>query len=60
MLEMNAKWEYVLGPHLDTHDSVRRRSPLLLASVFFCSAKFTNYVDGILATSIDPFLLSRL
>ncbi|RSL81957.1 hypothetical protein BHE90_007318, partial [Fusarium euwallaceae] len=22
MVEMNAKWEYVLDPHLDTHDSV--------------------------------------
>ncbi|KAH7111988.1 hypothetical protein EDB81DRAFT_703480 [Dactylonectria macrodidyma] len=60
MLEMNAKWEYVLDPHLDTHDHVRRRSRLLFATVLFCSSKFANYIDGNLVPLTDPFLQSRL
>ncbi|KAH7187169.1 hypothetical protein DER44DRAFT_178770 [Fusarium oxysporum] len=60
MLEMNAKWEYLLDPRLDTHDEVRRRSRLLFATILFCSSKFANYVDGILIPTTDPFLQSRL
>ncbi|KAF4468999.1 hypothetical protein FALBO_4110 [Fusarium albosuccineum] len=60
MLNMNAKWEYVLDPHLDTHDDVRRRSRLLFATVLFCSSKFANYIDGSLSLKTDPFLQSRL
>ncbi|KAF4831903.1 Protein priB [Colletotrichum tropicale] len=60
MIEMNAKWEYVLDPHFDTHNNVRRRSPLLFATVLFCSSKFANYQDGELSLKTDPFLQSRL
>lgn len=60
MLEMNAKWEYVLDPHVDTHDGVRQRSAFLFASILFCSSKFSNYVDGQLVSATDPFLQIRL
>ena len=61
MIEMNAKWEYILDPHVDTHDDVRRRSRLLLATVLFCASKFASYVDGCLVSwTADPFLQSRL
>ncbi|KAH6892185.1 hypothetical protein B0T10DRAFT_537306 [Thelonectria olida] len=60
MLEMNAKWEYVLDPCFDTHDDVRRRSRLLFATVLFCSSKFASYLNGNLVPATDPFLQSRL
>ncbi|KAJ4245263.1 hypothetical protein NW762_014133 [Fusarium torreyae] len=60
MLEMNAKWEYLLDPRLDTHDDVRRRSRLLFSTVLYCSSKFANYVNGNLVPTTDPFLQSRL
>lgn len=60
MFEMNAKWEYVLDPYHDTHDDVRRRSPLLFATVLFCSSKFANYTKEGLMPTTDPFTLSRL
>lgn len=60
MLEMNAKWEYVLDPHVDTHDNVRRRSQLLFATILFCSSKFANYIDGCLVPATDCFLQTRL
>lgn len=60
MLEMNAKWEYILDPHFDSHDEVRRRSHLLFAAVLFCSSKFVSYSNGSLTTSTDLFLQSRL
>ncbi|EQB46412.1 hypothetical protein CGLO_14541 [Colletotrichum gloeosporioides Cg-14] len=60
MIEMNAKWEYVLDPHFDMHNDVRRRSHLLFATVLFCSSKFANYQDGQLSLKTDPFLQTRL
>ena len=64
MLHMNAKWEYVLDPHVDTHDDIRRRSALLFASVLFCSSKFCTYAEGngggVVTLTADPFLQSRL
>lgn len=60
MVQMNAKWEYILDPHIDTHDSVQRRSSLLFASILFCSSKFANCIDGRLVSSSDPFLQIRL
>lgn len=60
MLEMNAKWEYLLDPYLDTHDDVRQRSQLLFATVLFCSSKFANFCDGKLVSMTDGFLQSRL
>lgn len=60
MLEMNAKWEYILDPQFDTHDDVRRRSRLLFATILFCTSKFANYVNGCLVSTTDPFLQSRL
>ncbi|KAL3474883.1 hypothetical protein BJX99DRAFT_259971 [Aspergillus californicus] len=60
MIHMNAKWEYILDPHVDTADHVRRRSSLLYASILFCASKFANYIDGCLVSSPDPFLQSRL
>ncbi|KAK2591211.1 hypothetical protein QQS21_011096 [Conoideocrella luteorostrata] len=60
MLEMNTKWEYILDPYLDTHDDVRQRSPLLFATILFCSSKFTNFLSGSLVSTTDPFLQSRL
>ncbi|KAM0416978.1 hypothetical protein ACHAPT_013002 [Fusarium lateritium] len=60
MLEMNAKWEYVLDPHFDTHESVRQRSRLLFATILFCSSKFSNFNNGNLISMTDPFLQSRL
>lgn len=60
MLEMNAKWEYILDPQFDTHDDVRRRSRLLFATILFCSSKFANHFNGCLVSTTDPFLQSRL
>ena len=60
MIDMNAKWENVLDPLFDKFDDVRQRSPLLLASVLFCSSKFASVVDGELVLMTDPFLQSRL
>ncbi|OBT84363.1 hypothetical protein VE02_07879 [Pseudogymnoascus sp. 03VT05] len=60
MLEMNAKWEYLLDPHRDTHDTIRERSKLLFTTILFCSSKFANYADGSLVSATDPFLQSRL
>ncbi|KAH7020561.1 hypothetical protein EDB80DRAFT_703175 [Ilyonectria destructans] len=60
MMEMNAKWEYVLDPHLDTHDRVKQRSRLLFATILFCSSKFANYCNGDVVLGADPFLQSRL
>lgn len=60
MLEMNAKWEYILDPHFDNHDNVKRRSQLLFATVLFCSSKFASYINGSLLPTTDPFLQSRL
>lgn len=50
-IEMNTKWEYVLDPHLDTHDDVRQRSRLLFSTVLYC---------GALVPKSDPVLLCRL
>lgn len=60
MLEINAKWEYILDPHEDTHDSVRRRSGFLFATILFCSSKFVSYANGQLSPKTDVFLQSRL
>lgn len=60
LTEMNAKWEYVLDPYLDTYDNVRTRSNLLFATVLFCSSKFFNVVNGVTTTMTDSFLQSRL
>ncbi|KAJ5469020.1 hypothetical protein N7475_006772 [Penicillium sp. IBT 31633x] len=60
MLQMNAKWEYVLDPHVDTHSDVRKRSPLLFASILFCASKFTNFINGNLVPATDPYMQSRL
>jgi hypothetical protein len=60
MTQMNVKWEYILDPHFDTHDSVQQRSSLLFTSVLFCSSKFANYVDGRLIPEPDSFLQTRL
>jgi hypothetical protein len=60
MLGMNAKWEYLLDPHVDTHDDVRRRSRLLFATILYCSSKFANFINGKLVSTTDPFLQSRL
>ncbi|KAF2152723.1 hypothetical protein K461DRAFT_294366 [Myriangium duriaei CBS 260.36] len=46
MLEMNAKWEFVLDPTYDTHDDVRHRSPFLYTTVLFCSSKFDQHENG--------------
>ncbi|KAL2694629.1 hypothetical protein Neosp_001214 [[Neocosmospora] mangrovei] len=60
MLEMNSKWEYLLDPHLDTHDNVRQRSRFLFATVLFCSSKFVHFANESLVSTTDPFLQSRL
>jgi hypothetical protein len=60
MLEMNAKWEYLLDPDVDTHDDVRRRSRLLFATILYCSSKFANCINDNLVPLTDPFLQSRL
>lgn len=60
MRELNAKWEYVLEPYLDTHDSVRQRSRFLFATILFCSAKFAVYDNGNTVLRTDVFLQSRL
>lgn len=60
MLHMNAKWEYLLDPHFDTHQDVRRRSALLFATILFCSSKFASCINGRLVLTTDAFLQSRL
>ncbi|OGM49737.1 hypothetical protein ABOM_001868 [Aspergillus bombycis] len=60
MIHMNAKWEYILDPKVDTHDGVQRQSSLLFTSILFCASKFANYVDGCIISVTDPFIQSRL
>lgn len=60
MTELNAKWEYVLDPRFDTHDSVRARNQLLFATILFCSSKFFNFFDQSVTTKTDPHLQVRL
>ncbi|RJE25097.1 hypothetical protein PHISCL_02568 [Aspergillus sclerotialis] len=60
MVQMNAKWEYLLDPYFDTHDSVQQRSSLLFSSILFCASKFASYTNGRLVSHTDPFLQSRL
>ncbi|KAE8413599.1 hypothetical protein BDV36DRAFT_303978 [Aspergillus pseudocaelatus] len=60
MIHMNAKWEYILDPKIDTHDDVQRRSSLLFAAILFCASKFANYIDGCIVSATDPFIQSRL
>lgn len=60
MIHMNAKWEYILDPKVDTHDDVQRRSSFLFASILFCASKFANYIDGCIVSATDPFIQSRL
>ncbi|KAL4794103.1 hypothetical protein BDV19DRAFT_390615 [Aspergillus venezuelensis] len=60
MLEMNAKWVFLLDATEDTHDSVRTRSPLLFVTVLLCSSKFLNVRDDGLDSGPDPFLQARL
>lgn len=58
MIEMNTEGEYILDPRLDFHDSVRQRSPLLFATILFCSSKFATYSnsDASLMLAPEPFL----
>lgn len=58
--EMNAKWEYVLDPQVDTHHDVRRRSLFLFASVLFCASKFSLAIDDTTNAKLDTFLQCRL
>jgi hypothetical protein len=60
MIQMNAKWEYLLDPQVDTHDSVQTRNSLLFASIIFCSSKFANFTEGKIVSTPDLFLQSRL
>ncbi|OJI79306.1 hypothetical protein ASPTUDRAFT_78725 [Aspergillus tubingensis CBS 134.48] len=60
LVHMNAKWEYILDPRDDTHDDVRRHSPLLFTTVLFCSSKFAGFVEGRIVSDTDPFLQTRL
>ena len=60
MLELNARWEYILDPLEDTHDHVRRRSPFLFATILFCSSKFVSVSNGSCSVRTDPFLQTRL
>ncbi|KAL4925233.1 uncharacterized protein BDV17DRAFT_284072 [Aspergillus undulatus] len=60
MLQLNAKWEYILDPRYDSHDGVRERSSLLFSTVLYCASKFTNYRNGQLLPGPDSFLLTRL
>ncbi|KAK5075650.1 hypothetical protein LTR70_005393 [Exophiala xenobiotica] len=60
MLHMNAKWEYLLDPHFDTHQDVRHRSALLFATILFCSSKFASCINGSPVLTTDAFLQSRL
>lgn len=60
MIQLNAKWEYLLDPHIDTHDSVQMRNSFLFASILFCSSKFANFIDGKIVSTPDLFLQSRL
>lgn len=60
MLQMNAKWEYILDPRIDAHDHIRRRSQLLFTTILFCASKFANYVHGQVVSVPDPVLQTRL
>lgn len=60
MIQMNAKWKYILDPYVDTHTSVQMRSPLLFAAILYCSSKFANFTEGKLVPNPDLFLQSRL
>ncbi|KAJ5376130.1 hypothetical protein N7509_013016 [Penicillium cosmopolitanum] len=60
MVQMNAKWEYILDPHTDTHNNMRKRSTLLFAAILFCSSKFAKFTRDAVISSSDPFLQSRL
>jgi hypothetical protein len=60
MLQMNARWEYVLDPYYDTFESIRRRSSLLFATILFCSSKFASYSGGNTSSTPDAFLQTRL
>ncbi|OQD66345.1 hypothetical protein PENPOL_c004G04197 [Penicillium polonicum] len=60
MIQMNAKWEYLLDPHIDTHDSVQMRNSFLFASILFCSSKFASFMEGKIVSTPDLFLQSRL
>ena len=59
LLEMNAKWEFILDPLVDTHDAIRKRSSFLFATVLFCASKFARAVDTG-RPSADAFVRSRL
>ncbi|KAL4912044.1 hypothetical protein BDW62DRAFT_206840 [Aspergillus aurantiobrunneus] len=60
MLQLNAKWEYILDPVGDSHPNVRQRSPLLFATILFCASKFANCIDGHVVPQPDAFLQTRL
>ncbi|KAJ5235447.1 uncharacterized protein N7469_004615 [Penicillium citrinum] len=62
MVQMNAKWEYILDPLTDTHDTIRKRNALLFASILFCSSKFASFNEdrNELLSSPDLYLQSRL
>ncbi|CAI7577599.1 unnamed protein product [Penicillium bialowiezense] len=60
MIQMNAKWEYLLDPYVDTHSSVQIRSPLLFAAILYCSSKFANFTERKLISNPDLFLQTRL
>lgn len=60
VLGMNAKWEYLLDPRVETHDRVREKSDLLLTAILFCSSKFVRVIDGTAVAGTDFTLQSRL
>ncbi|KAL4812959.1 hypothetical protein BDW67DRAFT_188192 [Aspergillus spinulosporus] len=60
LLQLNAKWEYILDSRVDTHDNIRQRSPLLFATILFCSSKFANAVNAGLESAPDPLLQTGL
>ena len=60
MFQMNAKWEYILDPRVDTHDQIRQRSQLLFATILFGASKFANHVNGRIVSIPDPVLQTRL
>lgn len=62
MIQLNAKWEYILDPFTDTHDNMRKRNTLLFASILFCSSKFASFNEDkkALSSSPDTYLQSRL
>ncbi|KAF2163464.1 hypothetical protein M409DRAFT_68410 [Zasmidium cellare ATCC 36951] len=60
LLDMNAKWEYILDPSTDSHDSVRKRSSLLFTTILFCASKFAQVRHNHVVNTPDVFLQSRL